>query len=249
MKLKNSNIKPTVIHCLGDSHVCLFSGAFENRLPWPASSPDKIPLFKTYWLGALLAYNLGSKKILFDALKTIPKSEKIMLVFGEIDCRAHLIKEQQKTGKPLTDIVSDCVNRYAKVIEKIYKSGYKNLLVFGTIPSTRFEGKQDDAYPTVGTCLERNTASKLFNSALRKAVAKNNIALVDIFDCLTDKSGLTNTSYYRDKIHLSLKILPVIVDKLNREQRITLKLFNSNLLSSLPLSWQKLLFKFQCLDF
>lgn len=195
------------IHCIGDSHACFFSGVAKSRLPWPAPSPDQIPLFKTYWLGAFLAYNLINKDELFVCLKKIPKDEKVMLIFGEIDCRAHLIKQQRETNKALEKIVEDCAKRYISAILKVKKT-HPNILIWGVVASTKFEGPLDNIYPTVGTCLERNTATKMFNEYLQNFASKNNIPFISVFDKLVDKKGITNMAYYRDRIHLNQKIMP-----------------------------------------
>jgi len=48
---------PAVIHCLGDSHVCFFSG--QDRI-FQAGLPAKniLPFFRAWHLGPALAYNL-----------------------------------------------------------------------------------------------------------------------------------------------------------------------------------------------
>lgn len=51
-----------VIHCIGDSHVSLFSG-FDAIAPyWPREAPSSISVFKLYHLGPVLAYNLMAEK-------------------------------------------------------------------------------------------------------------------------------------------------------------------------------------------
>ncbi len=46
------------IHCFGDSHVCFFSG-YERSEGGTPGVDDRLPFFRTYWLGPALAYNLS----------------------------------------------------------------------------------------------------------------------------------------------------------------------------------------------
>src|SRR5688572_14786627 len=111
--------KAKVTHVIGDSHVSLFSGKDQIVPTWNEPHEDLLPQFRTYRLGAMLAYNLATERHegrdkLFACIKTLPKNSKVLLCFGEIDCRAHLVKQARAQEKTLDDVARECAGRYAE---------------------------------------------------------------------------------------------------------------------------------------
>lgn len=209
--------KNIVIHCIGDSHVDFLSGLNSIQPEYPLPHRNKYSLFKTYRLGAVLAYTIantdsnGSVK-LNSILHEIPKGSYVMLMLGEIDCRVHLIAQSQKQGKSIETVVLDCVSRYCKKLLWLKKQGYR-VVVWGVLPSTRFS-VPDKEYPTVGTCKERNHVTEIFNSYLSSFAQKNNLPFISLFPDLVDSEGLTNMSYHIDSIHLSSRAANLVAQKL-----------------------------------
>jgi hypothetical protein len=75
-----------MIHCIGDSHVMVFTGVDEIK-----ENNDSLPFFRTHWIGPRTAFNIIDKT---DTISRIIKSnvkegDDILFCFGEIDCRAH----------------------------------------------------------------------------------------------------------------------------------------------------------------
>jgi len=197
-----------IIHCFGDSHVSVFTGK-DGIIPvWEVYKPntwDTMPQFRTYRLGSFLAYSIGredhrGKKILFDALKTIPANSNVLLIFGEIDCRLHLVKQMSIQRKPLPVIAADCVSKYFRTVKEISELGHK-IIVFGGMPTGQ-------------TSSERNEAARLFDLNVKQECAKLQISCLSIFNKLVDKDGHTNGKYYMDSIHLSQVAMPLILEEL-----------------------------------
>lgn len=219
------------IYCIGDSHSSFFAGLNEIQRVWPVKAKQILPFFKVFPIGQTLAYNLINTKStskgrekLFEILnQEIPKNEYVMLCFGEIDCRAHLLKQSRVQNKKIDVIVNECVDRYFSVILEIKKIN-PNVIIWNVVPSTRLEKIGNNLYPIVGSCKERNEITKLFNHTLHKKCQTNNIYYISIYDKLMDESGLTNTSYYMDEIHLSQKAMPITLKTINNRLKINLKL-------------------------
>lgn len=209
--------KNIVIHCIGDSHVDFLSGLNSIQPEYPLSHPNRYSLFKTYRLGAVLAYTIANKEshgsVKLDAvLHEIPTESYVMLMLGEIDCRVHLIAQSEKRGKSLDTVVIDCVSRYCKKLLWLKKRGYR-VVVWGAIPSTKFSVPDKD-YPTVGTCKERNEVTRIFNFHLNAFAQKNNLPFISLFPDLVDSDGMTNMSYHIDSIHLSSRAAYLVAQKL-----------------------------------
>lgn len=216
------------IYCIGDSHVDFFSGQDEIQPLWPKPSNDLLPYFKTFRLGAVLAYNLceygaGLKGrealfLLLDrripaAYREIPPGSKVLLCFGEIDCRAHLLKQAELQKKPIESVVEECVKRYFGVIMEIQQLGYE-VMVWNAVPSSRYDSIPNKEFPAHGTSLKRNQVTKLFNDYLSDRCCSGDAAFITIFDDLVDEQGLTRMEYYFDYVHLSQKAMPLALSKL-----------------------------------
>jgi lysophospholipase L1-like esterase len=207
--------KKQVIHCIGDSHVSLFGGADKIWPEWPSKVNSSVRGFMVYHLGPVLAYNLieqrsttNSRKKLEAILKQeLPSSSWVLMCFGEIDCRAHLLKQAEKKGKCELAVACDCAERYFKVLLLVKEMGHKPI-AYNVIPSAR-KNKPKTGFPTYGNCLERNNITRLFNAHLNKLCAEQDIPFIDTFDQFVNKRGLTLSRFYMDRIHLSQKALPL----------------------------------------
>ena len=175
------------IYCIGDSHVKMFE---EKNFPFKYKRFAKY--FNVHFIGAPLAYNLveknttsGGREKLFNCLKNIPAKSKIMLCFGEIDCRVHLIRQIILQRRHIDDVVKECVERYFSVINEISNLGF-DIIIFNVIPSTKFldvkKEKRDFFNFIYGSCKKRNQVSKIFNTEVAKLCEKFNYIFIDVFD-------------------------------------------------------------------
>ncbi len=211
-----------MIHVIGDSHVMVFSG--KEHIPDEVDDRGFLPLFRTYRLGPYTAYQAAKLRNPIESIikEKVGPDDAVMLCFGEIDCRAHLVKQSEIQGRSLEDVVAECVGRYAQLFDIKEKCGIK-LLVWN-VPASSREDVENGEYSTYGTCAQRNEAARLFNRILDEECRKRGIVFVSIFDELIDEDGLTRAEYYADAIHLSQRAMPLILDA-----------FRSRLLMDVPL--------------
>ena len=221
--LQSSN---PLIYCIGDSHSSFFSGVDRMQPKWPAQAEACLSLFKVFRIGPSLAYNLAiegsrtkGRERLFEVLDTeVPKGSYVMLIFGEIDCRAHVINQAAKRSITIEEVVHSIVEAYSGVIDEVEALGYK-VIVYNVIPSKRkppAKSSRDVDHVAVGTCLERNRITKLFNRYLCDHCEQNEIHFLDVFDSLVDSKELTDTWYYLDSIHLSQRAMPIVLDRISK---------------------------------
>ena len=154
-------------------------------------------------MGPRLAYNFEAVlPTIYEILNRLiieakPNKYYVLLVFGEIDIRTHLVKYEN---------VRECVERYMRGIIDLQKKGH-DVIVFGAIGNTIREDNDPrhwGEFPVYGTCQERNVIAKEFDSYLEKLCKKNNVKFFSIFDKLVDENNTTLDKYYKDdKIHLS----------------------------------------------
>ena len=206
-----------LVHCIGDSHVSVFSGTNKISEGYP-SVHDVLPWFRTYRIGPHLAYNIGDEthhgyKHLMGILAGIPVGSNVLLSFGEIDCRNHVIRQAELQNKKTDEIVVECVNRYFKTITAVVGMGYK-VIVWGAIPTCNYDSlvyKDNEPYQHYGTFRDRNRATALFNSLLEGLCVKSGVHFISISDRLVDEGFKTVDTLYMDSIHLSEKAVPVIM--------------------------------------
>ena len=115
------------LHCIGDSHTAFFTGYNKIQPEYPQSFKSIVKNIYTYRLGSSLAYNLcephsrtKSRQKLFEIIDTLHyKTDILLLSFGEVDCRAHVIKQAELKNITMEDAVKECALRYLSVIKEL----------------------------------------------------------------------------------------------------------------------------------
>jgi predicted SAM-dependent methyltransferase len=131
----------------------------------------------------------------------------VLLCFGEIDCRVHLLKQAETQGRDIESVVKDCVSKYVEVINEVKEKGF-TVLVWGPVPTASDDVPMDRFFPRFGTETERNKATKYFNDMLRDELSRIGVTFVTIFDKLVTETLKTRTEYQMDGIHLSQNAMP-----------------------------------------
>lgn len=217
-------MKPApVIHCIGDSHAGFFTG--RDSIYPDHTDARPLPFFKVYHLGPVLAYKLpesgtttGGREKLFELLDhDIPPGAWVMTVAGEIDCRAHLLRQAEQQGRPAKDLAAECAERYFGVVEEIRARSFQ-VIVYNAIPSrppksTYAKGAEDD-FPAYGSREARNAAIRAFNDKLRELCAAKSVPFLENYDLLVDAKGQPRDVFYMDNIHLAQTAMPVTVERL-----------------------------------
>lgn len=210
------------IHCIGDSHSCFFYG--QDKIIFSSEKNDSlIPCFKVYNIGPSLAYNLctsgtttgGREKILDMLENKILHGSRILLCFGEIDCRCHILKQAEEQKKDVETVVEGCVKRYFDFIKEIKAKGYE-VLVWAVIPTAPDSTPIDYDYPRLGTCAERNSLTRCFNEKLKNLSAGESIKFISFFEQLVDSKNITKEQFYMDQIHVSQDIMPAVIEELRK---------------------------------
>jgi|GEM_PF-1728005 len=205
-----------IIHCIGDSHASFFSGFDAIQPGYPERSSNKYPFFRGYRLGSVLAYSLTNlntkekgRERLLDIIGQLPKGATILMCFGEIDCRCHLLKQADLQNKSLPEIIDLCVHRYFQVIDELIGLGFR-LMVWNVIPSANSNNIE---YPTYGSMEERNRCSMMFNAVVKQECEKRGLVFLSIFDKLIKGNLQSRTVYFFDGLHLGQMAMPMVLKK------------------------------------
>lgn len=182
---------------------------------WPAPHSDRYIELKAIRVGAVTAHNLiarnsssrGREKVL-RVLRFLPRNARILFVFGEIDCRAHILKHASSANNSELDrAIRNTVERYVSFLREIQGEGFR-LAVWGPIASSSkvISGVR---FSTVGSEEERNKVTKRFNEILMKSCEESSVVFVSIFSELVSENEKTNSYYYMDDIHLAQTAMPL----------------------------------------
>ncbi|MBU3915657.1 hypothetical protein KKA14_09000 [bacterium] len=214
-----------LIHCVGDSHTNFFSGYDAPQPEWPGEGiRNRYDFFRCYRIGPVLAYNLcdvnttmrGREKLLL-LLEQLQSGSHVMFCFGEIDCRAHIVLQSQKQNKPTLEIVKKAVSRYFSVIREVRAMGF-HPLIWNVVPSAPSDINAKILLPSQylfhGTCEERNSVTRQFNTYLKDLAGSENIFFLDVFDYLMNEDGSVKREYYRDEIHLGQQAMPLVLENI-----------------------------------
>jgi hypothetical protein len=214
-----------MIHCIGDSHSAVFSGKEEMQPIWPQRSDDITPFFKSYRIGPATAYQLENKisiinEIIYSNVNI--ETDYVLFCFGEVDIRAHLIKQMKLQNKTMYEIVKECVDKYFNVLLKYKELGVK-VIVWGPIASWH-ESKEYTGGPSFGSCLERNLVTEEFNRYLEEQCNQNQIKFVTIFHKMIDENKITKSEYLDNwegcHIHLSQTAMQLILKSFSEKNLI-----------------------------
>ena len=217
------------IHVIGDSHSCFFYGSdtCEAYFPdqFPLAKPGSlIPGFKVYHVGPALAYKLcemnttvqGRETIFYLLDNVIGAGSRVLLAFGEIDCRYHLFKAAEKYNGSVEQVMEECIRRYISVAKEIKARGY-DVMIWGVVASRPDVTEIDDLALRWATCAERNILTRQFNDRLEYLLAEESIKFASIFEQLVDYANETKEELYlADNVHLSQKIMPAAIKAIER---------------------------------
>lgn len=207
-----------LVHCVGDSHVCFFSG--KNKI-----CEDSYMVFRPKRVGAHLAYSLGdanhiASRLLFSHVNGIPKEDKLLLSFGEIDIRVHVVRQSVKQNKSIKEIVKNIVVRYCRAIDALIGNSHK-IVIWSPVPTCNCSNPkakvtEKNPYPHIGTTQQRNEANLYFSEFLRKRYGES-VPVLDLYKEIIRQDLTTRNEYFMDSIHLSQKAMPLILKKFKRE--------------------------------
>lgn len=230
-KLANKNKNTYFV--IGDSHTDVFSkNRFDgktdigvNRFHWFLKANYSCgPEFITYHIDAVTAYSSFSdnsatrcKEKINYLIKNgfLPKRSRIILSFGEIDCRVHILRQAELRNITTNQVITEIINNYAKLINFL-KSKEFSIIVYGPVGSQSDQIGYDPLYPRYGDERTRNRISKEFTDCLSKYCTRNNIQFLTVFDELVNGDYKTDYKFYRDGVHLNGEGRKLIIKKLSQ---------------------------------
>jgi hypothetical protein len=228
-----------MLNIFGDSHSQILGGGVVLSSEFHNKEANRFKSIKVHWLSGALAFNLidddenllkwGSEIV--ETLEKASDVSSILLAFGEIDIRVHVIKRAFSSNKHpyvVNEVVAERLMRFS---EYLFQKFNIPIFVLSPIPSApNFKGFNKDL-PNTGSERERNYLTYKFSEFLENWDKKQNqIYIINLFNYLTDRTLNTNVEFYADSIHLNLKGFDLFVrefESIVDEKNLKLKKYYS----------------------
>ncbi|MDR4306248.1 hypothetical protein IHQ68_06410 [Chelatococcus sambhunathii] len=170
-------------------------------------------------LGALTAYN-SSKILDIDDVRSLQDMQNpysaIILSFGEIDCRAHALKQAHLQCRSIDVIAKDIADRLFETAIHLYDLARTPIVLWAPPPTApKTTRVVNPRFPSIGSMYERNYATSVFIDRIKElSVGKSWISVCSIFDDLILPDGGTKPGILYDGFHLSSVFFPLARDAL-----------------------------------
>lgn len=173
-------------------------------------------------LGAKLFHLIDTKENQFQVsvskvLEGLPANSKIVMGFGEIDCRYNegIYTYCLKSGADFHQVIDDMVYRYLKVIKDISNAYQIDIIIYGAPAPHSFYIDKLEAD-------EQQHFKDLiayFNQALANECKNHKINFLDVYE-LTNDNGMSNLKYNIDVNHMVPKTVPELFERLNQASKM-----------------------------
>lgn len=207
-----------IIYLLGDSHIRMLDSK-------EAGDFDRDILFKMLWGASFTAYSLDSHKDeILAALSKADKSNWIIMVYGEIDCRYRIYYHHQTGNIPMDVVVENTVCNYFDFIQHLNSLGYK-ICVSSVMPTMRVGGLwMGDPLQTLehghgGSDEDRRYITEVLNAKLKHRCWKLEIPYLNLYPYLVDPiDGLTRDDMaYSERDHMHYRYIGDLAVKVIKE--------------------------------
>jgi hypothetical protein len=211
---------PLHIVVIGDSHTAFLVGA-EEVLPSYPAGPFRHGAFEAYHVGPGLAASLVEresenntrvKAMDILARHTPARTLAVMLCFGEIDCRFHILRRlgvaNATDAARLQRSIEVTAHRYLSFLLEVALAGFRPL-VFAPPATTPVRYDEPFPWPTLGSTAQRNGITRDFDMTLRSLCELSGIGYVSIFNQLVDARLETIAELYFDGVHLGQSAWPI----------------------------------------
>lgn len=194
---------------IGDSHSLFWRGADTLK-----EAPFAAPGIDILHCAAATAFGLTRTDAKYRRVteKAIHKARDqyaaVVLSFGEIDCRAHIVKHASGDIEREAQRVADA---YLAAIEGM-RAWNRDcpIILFGPPASTPTARNFSwPAYPTVGTEAERNRVAKAFTDRI-----KREYPTISLLDEMVDDDFATHDGVLFDGVHISARLFPLALKRL-----------------------------------
>lgn len=163
-----------------------------------------IPRCRVNWLGPMTMHRVGRDGLgaLDFRASGVPEKATVVLVFGEIDIRTHVLRQCDDHGRDLDEVLQTLAANFIRTA-LANRATYQDLqlvLCSVTPPTT---GADDPALPFYGAIETRITATKQLNALLQAQAQAHGMKYLDLYKYFFEYgSGALNRFYADNSVHI-----------------------------------------------
>jgi len=214
------------LNVIGDSNTMFFAGAEHLRFiryarlglvrpRWINRGFDLLPCFRTFHVGPSTAWKApehdsstrAREKIELLLRRHLPAGARVMLSFGEIDCRIHMARAAL-AGKQIDKLVAATAEKYITLPRFIRDLGFPTSLWHVPQIIPRDEDDPEAKLPSVGPIELRNEITYASIEAQREVARREGIPCVAIVGTFHPPEERMPQDCFHDGVHLSQAVMP-----------------------------------------
>ena len=202
---------PPSLIWIGDSHAHFIANNKEPLKRVAVTNNNHLVIY----LGPRLLYSVATKGFQFNymakaILHLASQSQPVIFVFGEIDCRVHLVSKVKPLGQDIFDGIAANFLYTVKGMVRQFNLGEPILL--SPVPPSDL-GQSSNNYPRNGSILQRIAVTRSLTDALIKTASSHCICL-DLSHLLSDDIGALRSSLTDDGVHTNTKGSQLVLEQL-----------------------------------
>jgi hypothetical protein len=214
------------LHVIGDSNTMFFAGAEHLRFVrycrlgvvrprWINRGLDLLPCFRTYHVGPSTTWKAPEKgsstrareKIELLLRRHLPAGARVMLSFGEIDCRMHMPKAAL-AGRKIASLVSATAEKYIALPRFVRDLGFRTSLWHIPQIIPRDENDPEATLPSIGPIELRNEITYAMIEAQREVARREGFPFVALAGTFHPREERMPQWCFHDGVHLSQVLMP-----------------------------------------
>ncbi len=222
------------IHCIGDSNTTFFAGAERLRFiryrrqgwwrpRWINRCLDVLPVFRVYHVGPSTAWKAGDhasstrsrEKIELLLRKDIKPPARILLSFGEIDCRIH-ISRAVLDGKSCDELVERTAEKFVRLPLWLMNLGYRPVVWGPPQIVPKDENLSSPTFPFIGPLEHRRDITYAYIARLKDHCARHGIPCICLAGTYHHPLERIPQDFFYDGVHLSQRLMPLTLRELRR---------------------------------
>lgn len=199
---------PFYVYVIGDSH---------STWGWDGAPSN----FIHNWLGPKLMYSVSKDgfKSVWKNIKSFGRNDVIVLCFGEIDMRCHVIKQRNSRKLSVDVILNELVRSYMSALNSVFVPRLKNrnqIIVRSVLPQRASINCVE--YCPCGSIADRVKSTIQVNKKLAAECMKNGFQFADITPYYSNPDGSFDVNKSDNNVHIgkhaTQKNIQTVVDLL-----------------------------------
>ncbi len=195
-----ANLPHSDIEVIGDSHA--------------VSNFSSISRCRVHWLGPRTMYRITREPLDLAAIGVAPGA-RIVTVFGEIDCRCHLISKAREMGTTAAALAQSLADAFVRSLQQTAEQGRATQMAIAAIVPPQRAFTNDPAYPTFGSSAERRDAAMSLNRALADAGRRAGIGFLELGAAYYGADGYLDPTQSDGHVHIDFRLTAPIAESLD----------------------------------